>query len=111
MLLISPIPKGSKSLEILPSRMLIDADIFMVGKNSEGDGTSTIPNDLSESKDLETVSSLKRNGKTVAAYVDLIKQKTRRIASKLGKVADYLILLGKDWTVIPFENIIAELQG
>ena len=30
---------------------------------------------------------------------------------KLGKVADYLVLLGKDWTVIPLENIIAELQG
>ena len=37
--------------------------------------------------------------------------KKRRAASKLGMIADYLILLGKDWTVIPLENIIAELQG
>ena len=70
----------------------------------------TIPMDLSESKDLEKVTNLKRNGKTVAAYVE-IQQKTRRISMKLGKVADYLILLGKDWTVIPLENIIADLQG
>ena len=28
----------------------------------------------------------------------------------MGKYADYLILLGKDWKVIPLENIIAELQ-
>jgi 3-dehydroquinate synthase II len=88
-----------------------DADIFMIGKNGEGDGTSIIPEDLSQSKDLEKVSNLKRNGKTVAAYVEISSKKHEELASKLGKVADYLILLGKDWTVIPLENIIAELQS
>ena len=88
-----------------------DADIFMVGRNSEGDGTNLIPEDLSKSKDLEKVTNLKRNGKTVAAYVEISSKKHEELASKLGKVADYLILLGKDWTVIPLENIIAELQG
>ena len=88
-----------------------DADIFMIGKNGEGDGTNIIPDDLSQSKDLERVSDLKRNGKTVAAYVEISSKKHEELASKLGKVADYLILLGKDWTVIPLENIIAELQG
>jgi 3-dehydroquinate synthase II len=88
-----------------------DSDIIMIGRNGEGDGTLTIPDDLSESKDLERVSSLKRNGKTVAAYVEISSKKHEELASKLGKVADYLILLGKDWTVIPLENIIADLQG
>jgi len=88
-----------------------DADILMVGRNSEGDGTNLISDDLSKSKDLEKVSNLKRNGKTVAAYVEISSKKHEELASKLGKVADYLILLGKDWTVIPLENIIAELQG
>ena len=88
-----------------------DSDIIMVGRNSEGDGTLTIPEDLSESKDLERVSNLKRKGKTVAAYVEISSKKHEELASKLGKVADYLILLGKDWTVIPLENIIANLQG
>ena len=88
-----------------------DSDIIMVGRNSEGDGTLTIPEDLSESKDLERVSDLKRKGKTVAAYVEISSKKHEELASKLGKVADYLILLGKDWTVIPLENIIADLQG
>ena len=87
-----------------------DADIFMVGRNSEGDGTNLIPDDLSKSKDLEKVSNLKRKGKTVAAYVEISSKKHEELASKLGKVADYLVLLGKDWTVIPLENIIAELQ-
>ena len=88
-----------------------NADIFLIGKNGEGDGTSIIPDDLSQSKDLEKVSNLKRNGKTVAAYVEISSKKHEELASKLGKVADYLILLGKDWTVIPLENIIAELQS
>ena len=88
-----------------------DADIFMVGRNAEGDGTNPIPEDLSKSKDLEKVSNLKRKGKTVAAYVEISSKKHEELASKLGKVADYLILLGKDWTVIPLENIIAELQS
>lgn len=88
-----------------------DADIFMVGRNGEGDGTNTIPDDLSKSKDLEKVSNLKRNGKTVAAYVEISSKKHEELASILGKVADYLVLLGKDWTVIPLENIIAKLQG
>jgi 3-dehydroquinate synthase II len=88
-----------------------DADIFMVGRNSEGDGTNIIPEDLSKSKDLEKVDNLKRNGKTVAAYVEISSKKHEELASKLGKVVDYLVLLGKDWTVIPLENIIAELQG
>ena len=90
---------------------LDNSDIILVGKNAEGDGTLTIPMDLTESKDLETISSLKRKGKTVAAYVEIQSKKHEELAVKLGKVADYLILLGKDWTVIPLENIIAELQG
>jgi 3-dehydroquinate synthase II len=88
-----------------------DADIFIVGRNSEGDGTNIIPEDLSKSKDLETVIRHKNEGKNVAAYVEISSKQHEKLASKLGKEVDYLILLGKDWTVIPLENIIAELQG
>jgi len=88
-----------------------DAEVIMVGRNSEGDGTLTLPEDLSKSKDLKAVTSLKEDGKTVAAYVEISSKKHEELARKLGKVADYLILLGKDWTVIPLENIIADLQG
>ena len=88
-----------------------DAEVIMVGRYSEGDGTLTLPEDLSKSKDLKAVTSLKEDGKTVAAYVEISSKKHEELARKLGKVADYLILLGKDWTVIPLENIIADLQG
>ncbi len=88
-----------------------DADIIMVGRNSEGDGTIKLPDNLLKSRDLDMVSHLKSNGKKVAAYVEISSKKHEELAVKLGKIADYLILLGKDWTVIPLENIIAELQS
>ena len=87
-----------------------DADIKMIGRNGEGDGTLKIPDDLSQSKDLQVATELKKLGKSVAAYVEISSKKHEELASKIGKVADYLILLGNDWTVIPLENIIAELQ-
>ncbi len=87
-----------------------DADIKLVGNNGEGDGTLPIPDDLSKSKDLEDLTALKKLGKTVAAYVEINSKKHEELASMLGKKADYLILQGRDWTVIPLENIIAELQ-
>lgn len=88
-----------------------DSDISMVGINGEGDGTLTIPDDLSNSKDLADLTALKASGSIVAAYMEINSKKHEELASKLGKTADYLVLQGKDWTVIPLENIIAELQG
>ncbi len=41
----------------------------------------------------------------------LIVKKHEELARVLGKVVDYLILVGKDWTIIPLENIIADLQS
>jgi 3-dehydroquinate synthase II len=88
-----------------------DSDIVMIGRNSEGDGTLRIPDDLSESKDLAAVKRLKRMDKKVAAYVEIISKKHEELAAVLGKDADYLILMGRDWKVIPLENLIAGLQG
>jgi len=87
-----------------------EADIHLIGIKGEGDGTLIIPDDLSKSKDLKDLTTLKNLGKTVAAYIEINSKKHEELASKIGLTADYLILQGKDWTVIPLENIIAELQ-
>lgn len=86
------------------------SDIILVGRNGEGDGTLPLPEDLNESKDLSNVKRVKRKEKPVAAYVEITSKNHEKLASLLGKHADYLILMGKDWKVIPLENIIAELQ-
>lgn len=86
------------------------SDIVLVGRNGEGDGILPLTDDSSESKDLSAIKRLKRKDKPVAAYVEISSKKHEKLASLLGKFADYLILMGKDWKVIPLENIIAELQ-
>lgn len=87
------------------------ADILTVGIGSEGDGTIVLPEKLDDSEDLATAKKLKGEGKTVAAFVRLEGKKYERLAVLLGKVCDYLVIEGRDWKVIPLENLIAELQG
>ena len=86
------------------------SDIVLVGRNGEGDGTISLPEDLAESKDLSAIKRLKDKEKQVAAYVEITSKNHEKLAALLGKYSDYLILMGKDWKVIPLENIIAELQ-
>lgn len=89
-----------------------NADIFLVGIKGEGDGTLRLDKDtdLNNSKDLEVAKNFKNKGKKIVAYVEINSKKHEELARVLGKVVDYLILVGKEWTVIPLENIIADLQ-
>lgn len=56
------------------------------------------------------VKKAQENGKEVAVYVEINNKEDELLVSKLGTVADYVILKGKNWKVIPLENIIASLQ-
>jgi 3-dehydroquinate synthase II len=87
-----------------------EADIILVGRNGEGDGTLKIPDNLSESKDLAAITGFKRKGKSVAAYIEITSKRHEELAREVGRIADYVILVGKDWKIIPLENIIADLQ-
>lgn len=87
-----------------------DADIYLVGIDSEGDGSLILSEDLSESVDIENAKKAKAEGKTVAAYVIITDKLHEQLAVALGKYVDYIILVGTDWTIIPLENIIADLQ-
>lgn len=87
-----------------------DADIYLVGINGEGDGSLILGEDLSESKDILTAKQAKSEGKVVCAYIEITDKIHEQLAVALGKIVDYVILVGTDWTVIPLENIIADLQ-
>lgn len=87
-----------------------DADIYLVGYDGEGDGTLILSEDLEESVDLKNAKQAKSEGKSVCAFVIITDKIHEQLAVKLGKVADYIILVGTDWTIIPLENIIADLQ-
>ncbi|MDO5849508.1 MAG: 3-dehydroquinate synthase II [Methanobrevibacter sp.] len=87
-----------------------DADIYLVGIDGEGDGSLILSEDLSESVDIKNAKEAKSQGKTVAAYVVITDKIHEQLAVELGKYVDYVILVGTDWTIIPLENIIADLQ-
>ena len=74
-----------------------DADIRLLGFNSK--------------ITLADIKKAQENGKKVAAYIEIKNKDDELLVSKLGTVADYVILKGKNWKVIPLENIIASLQN
>jgi len=53
---------------------------------------------------------LRQKGKKVAILVEIADKQLERAAVRAGKVADYIIAVGRDWKVIPLENLIAELH-
>lgn len=87
-----------------------DSDIILIGMTNNPVYTEKLPDDLSQSIHIKNANSYKKSGKTVAAYIEISNKKYEELARELGKIVDYLILVGKDWTVIPLENIIADLQ-
>ena len=87
-----------------------DADILVVGKNNEGDATTSLPTDFRDSRDLSLLSQLKEKGRDTAAYVLIKGKEYEEFAAELGKICDHLIVIGTDWKVIPLENLIAALQ-
>jgi 3-dehydroquinate synthase II len=87
------------------------ADVVLVGYGAEGDGTLPLPNDLEKSVELVRARNLRSDGLKVAAFVRLEGKNYERLAAILGRACDYLIIEGKDWKVIPLENLLAELQG
>lgn len=87
-----------------------NADIVVVGKGGEGDGTKPLPPDLDGSLDITTARRLKGKGIKVGGYVIIRNKEYENFAAELGDVCDYLITVGTDWQVIPLENLIAGLH-
>ncbi|MDP6459866.1 MAG: 3-dehydroquinate synthase II [Candidatus Hydrothermarchaeota archaeon] len=85
-------------------------DVAVIGRQGEGDGTVRLPGQLEDSEDLRKIKELKTAGKEVAGYVEIAGKGYERLAALEAMSADYVVVVGKDWTVIPLENLIAELQ-
>jgi 3-dehydroquinate synthase II len=84
------------------------ADIILVGKGGEGD--SPTPPDVKKSKDLRRIRELKKAGFTACGYVEIKSKAHERLAAAEAREADFIVVVGEDWKVIPLENLIAELQ-
>ncbi|WP_267642478.1 3-dehydroquinate synthase II [Haloarchaeobius amylolyticus] len=84
-----------------------DPDAYVVGKGSEGDGTIDFPTDFSGSADLSTI----RRGNADGAYVRILGKEYEGFAEEAASIAEYTIVVGEDWTIIPLENLIARIGG
>ncbi|MGM0387508.1 MAG: 3-dehydroquinate synthase II [Natrinema limicola] len=83
------------------------ADAIIVGKEGEGDATIDLPEDFSGSADLST---LRRDGDLDrGAYVRILSKEYEHFAETAAEEADYTIVVGEDWTIIPLENLIARI--
>lgn len=104
------IPKARELGNIRIAAPSEDADIIVIGKESEGDGTIKLPAEHANSADIAKARLLSQQGKRVAGYVVIKNKKYEQFAVELGKSCDYLVVIGTDWKVIPLENLIAGLQ-
>ncbi|WP_255196926.1 3-dehydroquinate synthase II [Halorarius litoreus] len=82
-----------------------EPDIRVVGKGGEGDGTVDLPSDFSGSADLTTL----RRDQAEASYVRIFNQDYEAFAEEAAKDADYTLVVGEDWKIIPLENLIARI--
>jgi 3-dehydroquinate synthase II len=83
-------------------------DILVVGRCGEGDGTLPLPIDPGESRDAALARSISASR---AAYVVISGKRYEEFAVEMGKIVDFLLVIGTDWKVIPLENMIAGLEG
>jgi 3-dehydroquinate synthase II len=82
-------------------------EAYIIGKDSEGDATIDLPDELSSSADL---TALRRNEEAASgAYIRILSEQYETFAQTAAEEAHYTIVIGEDWTIIPLENLIARI--
>ncbi|MFB6166348.1 MAG: 3-dehydroquinate synthase II [Haloarculaceae archaeon] len=85
----------------------VDADAVVVGKDGEGDGTVDLPADFSGSADLSTLRA--NGGRPQGGYVRIFDEGYEAFAEEVATEAEYTLVVGEDWQIIPLENLIARI--
>ncbi|MFB6095852.1 MAG: 3-dehydroquinate synthase II [Haloferacaceae archaeon] len=83
------------------------ADAYVVGKNGEGDGTVDLPADFSGSADLSTLR--RGDDRAQGAFVRIFDEDYEAFAEAAAQEADYTLVVGENWQIIPLENLIARI--
>lgn len=84
-----------------------EAGLYVVGKSGEGDGTIDLPEDYAGSADLSTLR--RSDDQASGAYVRILDEPYESFAEAAAADAEYTIVVGEDWTIIPLENLIARI--
>ena len=82
------------------------ADLQVVGKHGEGDGTIDLPPEYSGSADL---SKLRQEDGPASGYVRIFDEDYEAFAGEVAAEADFTLVVGTDWQIIPLENLIARI--
>ena len=82
-------------------------DVAVVGKGGEGDGTVDLPADFAGSADLSTLR--RETPVPQGAFVRILDEPYETFAEAAAEPAEYTIVVGEDWTIIPLENLIARI--
>jgi len=83
------------------------ADATIIGKDGEGDGTVELPPDFSGSADLSAIR--RENDQPMGGYVRILDTEYETFAEEVARDAEYTIIIGSDWQIIPLENLIARI--
>ncbi len=83
----------------------VTPDAVIAGKEGEGDGTVDLPADYAGSADLSTI----RRGNASGGYVRILGEEYEAFAEAVAEEADFTVVVGEDWRIIPLENLIARV--
>jgi len=81
-------------------------DALIVGKGTEGDGTVDLPGEFSGSADL---TALRQDAGANGAYVRIFDERYEAFAEAAAETAQFTVVVGEDWQIIPLENLIARI--
>ncbi|MEF8802448.1 MAG: 3-dehydroquinate synthase II [Halolamina sp.] len=98
---------GEREDDVIDASQDTDPDIFVVGKEGEGDGTVDLPSDFSGSADLTTLR--RSDDRAQAEYVRIFGEDYEEFAEEAARDAEYTIVVAEDWQIIPLENLIARV--
>ncbi|MFB6221971.1 MAG: 3-dehydroquinate synthase II [Halolamina sp.] len=98
---------GEREAEFIDDDRDTEPDIYVVGKDGEGDGTVDLPGDFSGSADLTTLR--RSDDRAQASYVRIFDEEYEEFAEAAARDAEYTIVATEDWDIIPLENLIARV--
>jgi len=93
--------------DIIEAGQHTEPDVYVVGKEGEGDGTVDLPSDFSGSADLTTLR--RSDGRAQGEYGRIFDEEYEEFAQEAARDAEYTVVVAEDWQVIPLENLIARV--
>lgn len=113
---LAAIEAGANAVVVPPpdAERVREAGFVEVVSEDPAPGVGVVMKKLGSTQELgglpSLVGRLRGEGRKTAIVVEVVDKETERAAVRAGEIADFVVVAGKDWKIIPLENIIAELH-